>query len=298
MKKTFVLTFSFLLIISTIHAQNEFGAVGSYWMYSTPAASGAPSATVMISVEKDTIIDGETYKVLKRNYFGIQILGQPPVQAESSAGLIKISNDSIFQYERLIMDFDMAIGDTIPISEDPFNLVSIVVDSIVTENIDGFDYKKWQGRKICINPNDPYFENEPYTILESVGQVSNDYLFWNTDICNAIDGIFHHFRCYKNGDFTYPPSNNCAPLLISTTQVNDIPGLELFPNPVEDILNINIKDFAIKEVAVFDINGKEILRKTNDTNHIQINTTDLQKGTYLIQIQTKDEMTTRKFVKT
>ena len=281
------------MIINFLQAQNEFGAVGSYWMYSHQPHSGHSTGTTMISVKKDTLINGETYKILNKTYLHYNgSENVPPQMGEYQAGLIRIEGDSVFWWDDLILDFSMTLDDSLLV--DVIAPIQMVVDSIGSEMVDGIEYQKWYGQKLCLVNGfpDPY---ETFTILEHIGQIS-DYLFWNTDNC-TIGGGFNTFRCYKNGDFTYPPSENCAPLLLSTTQVKDIPGLELFPNPAEDILNIHIKDFVIKEVAVFDVKGQQVLRKTNTTKKLQINTSDLQRGAYLIQIQTKNEMTTRKFVK-
>jgi len=294
MQKFISFIFYFLLIISTIQAQNEFGAVGSYWMYTHIPHATPNSGETMISVEKDTVIDDKIYKILRKRF--VHYIGSPygpPHTGDIRYGLMRIVNDSVFiGDDELILDFNMALDDSLLV--DAIAPIQMTVDSIGAELIDGIEYKKWYGQKLCLVNDDP-FPYETFTILEHIGQI-DDYLFWNTDNC-SIGGDHNIFRCYKNGDFTYPPSENCAPLILSTPQVKDIPGLELFPNPVDDILRVNIKNFIIKEVAVFDIKGKEILRKNNDTNNIQINTIDLQKGTYLIQIQTKDEMTTRKFIK-
>lgn len=294
MKKTFVLTFSFLLIINFLHAQNEFGAVGSYWMYTHIPHSTPNSGETMISVEKDTLIEGKTYKILRKKYSHyIGSVYGPPHTGDSRYGLMQIVNDSVFIGENeLVLDFNMTLDDSLLV--DGIAPIQMIVDSIGAEIIDGVEYKKWYGQKLCLADGQPY-PYETFTILEHIGQI-DDYLFWNTDNC-SIGGDHNIFKCYKNGDFTYPPSTDCAPLLISTTQVNDIPGLELFPNPVDDILNVSIKDLTIKEVLVFDVKGKEILREENNTDNIQINTGHLERGTYLIQIQTKNEITTRKFIK-
>lgn len=276
-----------------MHAQNEFGAVGSYWMYTHIPHSTPNSGETMISVEKDTLIDGKTYKILRKKYSHyINSTYGPPQTGDIRFGLMRIANDSVFIDDELILDFNMMLDDSLLVNG--IAPIQMIVDSIGAEMVDGIEYKKWYGQKLCLVNGypDPY---ETFTILEHIGQ-TDDYLFWNTDNC-SIGGDHNIFKCYKNGNFTYPSSENCAPLLISTTQVNDISGLELFPNPVEDILNISISDFVIKEVAVFDVKGKEILREENNTDNIQINTDNLQRGTYLIQIQTKSEVTTRKFIK-
>lgn len=293
MRSIILFTLSFLLIISSVCAQNEFGTVGSYWMYSHHPHSGHRVGTTMISIEKDTLIDGKINKILKKtfhHYNGAENV--PPQTGNYIAGWIRVANNAVFIGDELLLDFNMTLNDSLLINGDA--PIQMVVDSIGMEMIGGIAYKKWYGQKLCL-ANGQSYPYETFTMLEHIGQI-DDYLFWNTDNC-SIGGGSNIFKCYKNGDFTYPTSDDCTPLILSNTQVNDIPGLEIFPNPANDVLNIDIEKFAIKEIIIFDVKGKEIFRKNNDTNNIQINTKGLQQGTYIIQIKTKNELTTRKFVK-
>lgn len=69
--------------------------------------------------------------------------------------------------------------------------------------------------------------------------------------------------------------------------------VSIFPNPTSDVLNIKT-DSKINKVSVVDITGKRINVKLED-NKIDVRV--LPAGTYLISIETKDGISTEKFIK-
>lgn len=78
---------------------------------------------------------------------------------------------------------------------------------------------------------------------------------------------------------------------------NNIYQAKLYPNPVKDILHIDIKS-DIKELTIFDING----RKVNTTysfsgNTIHINTAELPPGVYSIILNNDNNIKRQLFVK-
>ena len=154
------------------------------------------------------------------------------------------------------------------------------------------------GKKICIdgaNGTGPY---ETFTILESVGQVAGDYLFWNTDNC-SIGGGFNRFTCYKNGDFTYPPSLECKESFL--TNINEqtiIRTIEIFPNPVDDLLNVHLMNSTIEEVTILNIDGREILNEKVNGNWARLNVSQLKSGLYLVKIKMNDQAIVNRFFKT
>jgi hypothetical protein len=67
----------------------------------------------------------------------------------------------------------------------------------------------------------------------------------------------------------------------------------LYPNPVVDILNIDITA-EIKSIDIFNIQGQKVLSATQK----QINLLDLASGMYLIRIQdAENAITVKKFMK-
>lgn len=77
-------------------------------------------------------------------------------------------------------------------------------------------------------------------------------------------------------------------------------GYSISPNPVNDILNINLPSSdRVSKLLISDISGKVIAqRKINKgMSSIQINTISYEKGIYIIQVENTDAIYTSKFVK-
>ena len=70
-------------------------------------------------------------------------------------------------------------------------------------------------------------------------------------------------------------------------------NIDVYPNPVSDFLNVK-SALKIERFSVFDISGKNINVKMNE-NRIDVRT--LPAGAYIINIETKDGKTTKKFIK-
>jgi hypothetical protein len=70
----------------------------------------------------------------------------------------------------------------------------------------------------------------------------------------------------------------------------------VFPNPVQDFLNIETTlNTEIEKVIVTDISGKTILEQNQKTN--QVNVQNLSKGIYLLQVLSGDKKWQSKFLK-
>ena len=73
-------------------------------------------------------------------------------------------------------------------------------------------------------------------------------------------------------------------------------SLQIFPNPVDDILNIIFKNSTnIKSLTVIDVTGRTILY--SETNNVSLNVTNLPKGLYLLSVKTEKGALTKKFIK-
>ena len=71
--------------------------------------------------------------------------------------------------------------------------------------------------------------------------------------------------------------------------------LQIYPNPVKDVLQIESGELRIDRVEILDLSGKIVCHFNNLTN--QINVSTLLQGIYLIKIETDKGIVTRKFVK-
>jgi hypothetical protein len=82
-------------------------------------------------------------------------------------------------------------------------------------------------------------------------------------------------------------------LSTSNQQLADNKQLELYPNPVKDILNIST-NADVKSFTIRDLTGKTVL--VNDAQPT-INMAHLSKGIYLLQVQTAEGVVERKIIK-
>ena len=69
--------------------------------------------------------------------------------------------------------------------------------------------------------------------------------------------------------------------------------LTIYPNPVSDILNIKTKE-KVQSASVFDMTGRKIEARVMDN---KVDVTNLERGTYIINIQTEKGTTSEKFIK-
>lgn len=67
----------------------------------------------------------------------------------------------------------------------------------------------------------------------------------------------------------------------------------VYPNPVSDVLNIK-SNSKISSVEIFDISGKKM---NADLNGDKVHVGNLNAGSYIINIETKEGKTTEKFIK-
>jgi hypothetical protein len=72
--------------------------------------------------------------------------------------------------------------------------------------------------------------------------------------------------------------------------------LNLYPNPTSDILNFNFgNDVEVKNISVFDLNGRQIKLKASYNNTIDVS--ELVSGLYIIRLQTESGYFSKKFFK-
>lgn len=79
----------------------------------------------------------------------------------------------------------------------------------------------------------------------------------------------------------------------ASTKENNIEGLNIFPNPANDVLNITSNSTADKNVQLFDLTGKKVLDVTTVS---QVNVSTLKAGIYVAKINEGGKTATRKVI--
>ena len=71
--------------------------------------------------------------------------------------------------------------------------------------------------------------------------------------------------------------------LVGIQDYGTLQGVQVFPNPVKDKVQINLPEDNTYEIRLFDLNGKELWTKQiEDINQTQYNLSRLQTGMYLL----------------
>ncbi|WP_313806322.1 T9SS type A sorting domain-containing protein [Flavobacterium sp.] len=81
---------------------------------------------------------------------------------------------------------------------------------------------------------------------------------------------------------------------LGTSTFNNISGLNVYPNPANDFLHITTAANGVKNVAIYDVVGKEVLNTT--TANETINVSSLNAGIYMVKITEEGKTATRKLV--
>ena len=77
------------------------------------------------------------------------------------------------------------------------------------------------------------------------------------------------------------------------------PSLEVFPNPVQNLLNLNLKGFeGTSTIQLYDVSGMQVMSKKSNQVKEQLNVSKLPSGIYLIKVINRDMIISRtKFIK-
>ena len=79
---------------------------------------------------------------------------------------------------------------------------------------------------------------------------------------------------------------------------NNLLSFEIYPNPVSDLLNIQLPTGTEKaEVSVFDYTGRLVSSKTISSNDTAIDVQKISKGIYMIRVAANNKIGAQRFIK-
>jgi hypothetical protein len=90
-----------------------------------------------------------------------------------------------------------------------------------------------------------------------------------------------------------------SPVITGVCEVANL-QLNVYPNPVSDVLNISFNTTGIVQLSLKDLSGKIVLERSVSSNgayHGQLSLANLAEGLYLLQITNGKESTTSKVIK-
>jgi hypothetical protein len=106
--------------------------------------------------------------------------------------------------------------------------------------------------------------------------------------------------------YTAIGTNTCSSSSSTFTQVAVICGgvksasingsISIYPNPVKDVLNINIEEQGNYSITIIDAVGKVVYVNQTDKN-LTINTSNLSQGIYIVKVKSNNTQSNYKFIK-
>tara|TARA_B100000809_G_C15115282_1_gene522179 strand:- start:883 stop:1863 length:981 start_codon:yes stop_codon:yes gene_type:complete len=74
-------------------------------------------------------------------------------------------------------------------------------------------------------------------------------------------------------------------------------NITIFPNPIKDVLNIQLEKYQNYEYAILNLNGKTIESGSFRSNTHQVKTDNLGSGVYFLQLKSSNDVITKKMIK-
>lgn len=203
----------------------------------------------------------------------------------------------------ILMDLSLEVGDTLDTSswppyDDPLELGSFynAESEPPTIRIDSIYHV--DGRKILqTNYSHPTeFQNDTLLFIEGIGPsmgftyaTDRDYLF-NFLLCYHRDEELIVFDKHFGGDCY-------VEWTIGNIQDNDHSFIALYPNPVHDVLYVEMADSKPTTLTFVSTDGRPMLQREVQGEHVDINVSALPSGVYTLTLQNKQHSTTKKIVK-
>ena len=100
----------------------------------------------------------------------------------------------------------------------------------------------------------------------------------------AIDEVMYFNRALSFPEILSLRYYEPSVLSSSNFEVNEI---SLYPNPTNSVFNLEISNEVVKQVEIYDLSGKKLLK----SNQHQIDVSSFATGIYMVQILTESGKT-------
>jgi Secretion system C-terminal sorting domain/Ig-like domain CHU_C associated len=110
------------------------------------------------------------------------------------------------------------------------------------------------------------------------------------------EAIYYAVATATEGDCTSEEALAITVNEVLGTDGFDMSGLNFYPNPVNEMLNLSYGD-AITSVVVYNLLGQPVLTKEPNTTAVQLDMTSLAAGTYILKVASGDNAATIKVIK-
>ena len=122
----------------------------------------------------------------------------------------------------------------------------------------------------------------------TLSSTDNGSFGMNTPAYFCMDD-FTTYETFDTSTIVIPP-----PTAVTGAQA---PIAKVYPNPASGKLFVDLADNSVTNILITDMTGKTVQQITPATNHIEINTSSLPAGTYVLQLHGSGKVATVRFVK-
>lgn len=286
----------FILFSISVHAQN-WSPSGANWTYSY---YGFFPGYVDVLYSGDTIIDGQTSKMLTKTFHGIDwnmtlvsnVFAKDYTYENNGVVYIRYQN----QWDTLY-HFNAQVGDHWRMAKQPITNVCpqnsrLNVLAIGNKLINN-ETRKYLVVDFC-NPDLSSLGWGQDTIVENIGFIGSYFLPYD-QFDGAVDGNEGGpFRCYTDDNFaTYAPHyNGACDYIVGMEELSGSSSFIIYPNPIQNDIHIPF-DFINKftRYTLYSLDGK-IHQMGSMSENIPVH--HLKSGNYLLEISNESE---KKFAK-
>ena len=264
-----------LSITSILYSQQWFPD-GATWYYNQVEFLPGGNYYKLFEVAGEATIKGKTCKLVSGGCNCNSTFGYSNYLYEE--------NDQVFRYNPaqdtfdILYDFTLSVGDTLKVTLGIDSGV-YVLDSITNQLLNGIPVRV------------QHFEGVEWFV--SIGLETYEYfgnsecLYPQLGFCDPLTG---GLRCYEDSIFGLQKFNGfhfACDTVITSIHNPGLGDIEVFPNPVDDLLTIR-SDNIIAIVEVLDLySGRTLIRLGGD-REFQIPVSHLPAATYLIKATLED----------
>lgn len=286
----------FILFSISIHAQN-WSPSGANWTYSY---YGFFPGYVDVLYSGDTIIDGQTSKMLTKTFHGIDwnmtlvsnVFAKDYTYENNGVVYIRYQN----QWDTLY-HFNAQVGDHWRMAKQPVANVcpqNSRLNVLATGNkLINNETRKYLVVDFC-NPDLSSLGWGQDTIVENIGFIGSYFLPYD-QFDGAVDGNEGGpFRCYTDDDFaTYAPHyNGACDYIVGMEELSGSSSFIIYPNPIQNDIHIPFEYInKFTRYTLYSLDGK-IHQRGSMSENIPVH--NLKSGNYLLEISNESE---KKFAK-
>lgn len=286
--KQLILLLTFLSLTTFVIGQT-WAPTGAKWTFGVAYAFGPQIEYREWASTGDTIVNGHTCKLIKRN--GWYVSGDISDKLITYEDSNKVYWYNVNQFT-VLYDFNKNAGDTWTIMTDTCGLL-ITVDSTGIDTINGFPLKA-----LYISSDDWAFNGKILEHIGHIGQPNPNIIYHCT---GAIEDLNYYtgLRCYEDSAFgfhSFGIAPSCDYTVTGIDEVANPFGLLIFPNPTTDQINIQTKSKQKFNFNIYNSLGQLVQKGIIESNATTIYINNLTNGIYSIELSADSKIERKRFI--